>query len=95
MDANNARIIEGYLQGVWVNWLVKSGLSQGKKGTLPVAMEERIWFNSEVRSRNFLVPGLIAVIMTLIGTLLTAMVVAPGMGARHHGGSHGHAGPGR
>ena len=39
-------------------------------------MEQRFWFNAEVRSRNFLVPGLIAVIMTLIGALLTAMVVA-------------------
>jgi ABC-2 type transport system permease protein len=39
-------------------------------------MEQRIWFNPEVRSRDFLVPGLIAVIMTLIGALLTAMVVA-------------------
>ena len=39
-------------------------------------MEQRIWFNPQVRSRDFLVPGLIAVIMTLIGALLTAMVVA-------------------
>ena len=39
-------------------------------------MEQRVWFNSELRSRNFLVPGLIAVIMTLIGALLTAMVMA-------------------
>jgi ABC-2 type transport system permease protein len=35
-----------------------------------------VWFNSELRSRNFLVPGLIAIIMTLIGALLTAMVMA-------------------
>ncbi|MEJ2687806.1 MAG: ABC transporter permease subunit, partial [Gammaproteobacteria bacterium] len=35
-----------------------------------------VWFNSQLRSRNFLVPGLIAVIMTLIGALLTALVVA-------------------
>ena len=77
VDANNARVIEGYLQGVWANWLEKYALSpQGKKLTVPVVMEERIWFNPEVRSRNFLVPGLIAVIMTLIGALLTAMVVA-------------------
>ena len=39
-------------------------------------MEQRIWFNPAVQSRFFLVPGLIAVIMTLIGTLLTALVVA-------------------
>jgi ABC-2 type transport system permease protein len=39
-------------------------------------MEQRVWFNSELRSRNFLVPGLVALIMTLIGALLTAMVMA-------------------
>ena len=38
--------------------------------------EPRIWFNPEVNSRNFLVPGAVAIIMTLIGTLLTALVVA-------------------
>jgi ABC-2 type transport system permease protein len=35
-----------------------------------------VWFNSALRSRNYLVPGLIVVIMTLIGALLTAMVMA-------------------
>ncbi|MGD8576252.1 MAG: ABC transporter permease subunit, partial [Thiohalophilus sp.] len=39
-------------------------------------LEPRIWFNPAVRSRNFLVPGLIAVIMTLTGAMLTSMVVA-------------------
>ena len=76
VDANNARVIEGYLQGIWAKWLEQYALSQGNALTIPVAIEERIWFNPEVRSRNFLVPGLIAVIMTLIGALLTAMVVA-------------------
>lgn len=76
VDANNARLIEGYVQGVWANWLQQFAVSRGKSLDLPVAMEQRIWFNPEVRSRNFLVPGLIAVIMTLIGALLTAMVVA-------------------
>jgi ABC-2 type transport system permease protein len=39
-------------------------------------MEHRIWFNPAVISRQYLVPGLIAIIMTLIGSLLTSMVVA-------------------
>ena len=76
VDANDARIIEGYLQGIWANWLEQFARSSGKQLDMPVVMQERIWFNPEVRSRNFLVPGLIAVIMTLIGALLTAMVVA-------------------
>jgi ABC-2 type transport system permease protein len=76
VDANNARIIEGYLQGVWITWLEQYAASLGQPQKIPVSLEQRVWYNPEVRSRNFLVPGLIAIIMTLIGALLTAMVVA-------------------
>ncbi|HHH44772.1 MAG TPA: ABC transporter permease [Gammaproteobacteria bacterium] len=76
VDANQARITEGYIQGVWQTWLVDFARSQGVELQVPVVLEPRIWFNAAVRSRNFLVPGLIAVIMTLIGAMLTSMVVA-------------------
>ena len=65
VDANTARLVEGYVRGAWQAWLEQ-----------PVAIEQRIWFNPEVNSRYFLVPGLVAIIMTLIGALLTAVVVA-------------------
>jgi ABC-2 type transport system permease protein len=76
VDANTGHIIEGYIGGVWSKWLEHRALQQGIKLEVPIQMEQRIWFNSELRSRNFLVPGLIAVIMTLIGALLTAMVMS-------------------
>ena len=76
VDANQARITEGYIQGVWQSWLLSHARSQGVELSLPVVLEPRIWFNAAVRSRDFLVPGLIAVIMTLIGAMLTSMVVA-------------------
>jgi len=76
VDANQARITEGYIQGVWQDWLGSYARSQGVELAQPVALEPRIWFNAAVRSRDFLVPGLIAVIMTLIGAMLTSMVVA-------------------
>ena len=76
VNANNANLIEGYAQGVWTNWLQHYAEARGQDLAIPVQIEQRIWFNSELRSRNFLVPGLIVVIMTLIGALLTAMVMA-------------------
>ena len=76
VDANNARLISGYIDGVWSNWLEDEASAGGTSLKLPLRIEQRVWFNSELRSRNFLVPGLIAVIMTLIGALLTAMVMA-------------------
>jgi ABC-2 type transport system permease protein len=76
VDANQARITEGYIQGVWQSWLISYAREQGVELNQPVVLEPRIWFNAAVRSRNFLVPGLIAVIMTLIGAMLTSMVFA-------------------
>ena len=76
VDANQARIVEGYITGVWMKWLVSYARSHGLALKVPIRVKHRIWFNSAVRSRNFLVPGLIAVIMTLIGGMLTSMVVA-------------------
>ena len=76
VDANSARIISGYVQGVWGKWLEQVALQRGQSLSMPVEMVTRVWFNSELRSRNFLVPGLIAIIMTLIGALLTAMVMS-------------------
>lgn len=76
VDANQARITEGYIEGVWQSWLLSYAQAKGVELTMPVSLEPRIWFNAAVRSRNFLVPGLMAVIMTLIGAMLTSMVVA-------------------
>jgi ABC-2 type transport system permease protein len=76
VDANTGRIISGYMQGVWGQWLQQVTQARGERLDLPVDLQPRIWFNSELRSRNFLVPGLIAIIMTLIGAMLTALVMA-------------------
>jgi ABC-2 type transport system permease protein len=76
VNANTARLIEGYVQGAWSGWLRQRAEAQGVELRVPVAVEQRVWFNSALRSRNYLVPGLIVVIMTLIGALLTAMVMA-------------------
>ncbi len=76
VDANTARLVLGYAEGAWGNWLAGQAAQRGQTLSTPVAMESRIWFNSELRSRNYLVPGLVAIIMTLIGALLTALVMA-------------------
>ncbi len=76
VDANQARIIENYLNGAWIAWLEQRAVIQGMRLSAPVAAEARVWFNPAMRSRDYLVPGLIAIIMTLIGALLTALVVA-------------------
>jgi ABC-2 type transport system permease protein len=79
---NTASFVSGYADGVLATWLEnRAGTRSGGArpgGTRPprVVLEPRVWFNPEVESRKFLVPGSIAIIMTTIGTLLTALVVA-------------------
>jgi len=75
-DANNARMISGYIQETTTGWLEHWARAKGTDLADLVHVQPRVWFNAELRSRNFLVPGLIAVIMTLIGALLTALVMA-------------------
>ncbi len=74
VDANTARIVQGYVRGVFTLWLARQAPPGGFAGLL--RPEPRIWFNEEVDSRHFLIPGLVAIVMTLIGALLTALVVA-------------------
>jgi len=64
------------VQGAWSGWLRQRSEAQGQELRIPVEVEHRVWFNSALRSRNYLVPGLVVVIMTLIGALLTALVMA-------------------
>ncbi|MCG6887079.1 MAG: ABC transporter permease [Proteobacteria bacterium] len=76
VDSNQANITRGYIQGTWLAWLSHYTEAHGRPLPMPVTLEQRVWFNAALSSRYFLVPGLIAIIMTLIGSLLTAMVVA-------------------
>ncbi len=76
VDSNQANITRGYIQGTWLAWLEHFAATQGRPLSLPVELEQRVWFNAALSSRYFLVPGLIAIIMTIIGSLLTAMVMA-------------------
>lgn len=85
-DANRARIIQGYVQGAIQTWNARQA-AEGKVmrsadgQTRPMAggsvvVQMRLWFNDANESHYFLVPGLIVLVMTLIGALLTAMVMA-------------------
>jgi ABC-2 type transport system permease protein len=76
INANNARLIENYVQESWSLWTASQARLSGISNPVPIGVEPRVWFNPAVSSRDYLVPGLIAVIMTLTGALLTALVIA-------------------
>jgi ABC-2 type transport system permease protein len=79
-NANTANLIIGYAQSIAAaynrNLLAERLQEHGLTYALaPLTSEPRLWFNEDMESRNFIVPGLIAIIMTIVGALLTALCV--------------------
>lgn len=75
-EPNTANFVRNYVQGLWANWLSQWARDQGRPLSEPTRLVPRMWYNEELASRHFLVPGTIGTVLTLIGTLLTALVVA-------------------
>ena len=80
-DSNTAGIVLGYTQAITTGYNQQLALAQVRRltGTAPVApldLRTRVWFNADLASRNFIVPGIMAVIMGLIAALLTSLTIA-------------------
>ncbi len=80
-DPNFAGIVRSYLtaiseqynQKLLINFLNRQGLA---KINPPVDGRIRVWFNEDLESRNFIIPGIIAIIIMIVGALLTSLVIA-------------------
>jgi ABC-2 type transport system permease protein len=79
MDANAATTIIGYAQAVTQQYsqkIILQNLSKiGRKSFIPISYEARIWYNPEMKSAKFLVPGLIAFILAITGVIATALSI--------------------
>lgn len=75
-EPNTANFVANYVKGAWQHWQQLLITERGLEHDIPIQTVPRFWFNEEIKSRLFLVPGSIAVILTIIGTLLTALVIA-------------------
>lgn len=75
-EPNTANFVKNYVTGAWETWLKLEGITSKLPGLSLISVQPRYWYNEELVSHNYLVPGVIAVVMTLVGTLLTALVVA-------------------
>jgi ABC-2 type transport system permease protein len=80
-DSNTAGIILGYAQAITTGFNQQLALDQVRRsvgGTPAPALDlrTRVWFNPDLESRNFIVPGIMAVIMGLIAALLTSLTIA-------------------
>lgn len=65
--------VEGYNQKNMKEFLNRMGRDRIE---LPIDGRIRIWFNEDLESRNFIIPGIIAIILVIVGALLTSLVIA-------------------
>jgi ABC-2 type transport system permease protein len=80
-DPTFGNIIRGYItafteqynQKLLISFLNRQGQEQIKT---PVDGRIRIWFNEDLESRNFIIPGIIAIIIMIVGALLTSLIIA-------------------
>ncbi|MGH9788882.1 MAG: ABC transporter permease [Candidatus Acidiferrales bacterium] len=80
-DDNGANIVMGYAeavvagfaQDVQMEWLGRQGQPRGRA---PIAVEARTWFNEELESKDFIIPGIVALVMAVIGAFLTSLTIA-------------------
>ena len=80
-DPNFASLTRGYITGFFAEinrqrleaFLVRQGFEDVKT---PIEGRIRVWFNEDLESRNFIVPGIIAVIIMIAGAILTSLVIA-------------------
>ena len=76
-DSTTAGISLNYIQGIMNKHNLSLQRAEVRQGTgLPLDLAIRVWFNPEMESRNFIVPGLIAVILMIIAALLTSLTLA-------------------
>lgn len=77
-DANTTQSVVGYASLIIAEYNSASIAHQsgGRLSLNPVTLETRFWFNPDLDSQNFLVPGLISLIMTILGSLLISLTIA-------------------
>jgi len=82
MDSNTANISQGYIKAILLQYNLKMMTTRFKTAAAsmgfkfpPVNLALRIWYNPELKSNNFIIPGIIVIIMMMLGALLTALSI--------------------
>ena len=81
-DDNTANIALGYAQSVVgafagdvrLDWARRTGMTDVPLA--PAVVQSRVWFNEDLESRNFIIPGVVAMVLALVGAQLTSLTIA-------------------
>ncbi len=80
-DSNTAAIVLGYTQAITLQYdqaisIERVGRQDIRMPPAPVDLRPRVWFNADLESKNFIIPGIGAVILGLIAALITSLTIA-------------------
>lgn len=75
-EPNTAQLTVNVLQGIIASWSEETASKTGAKIESKLNLLSRIWYNPQAESRQSIVPGCLAIIMALIGVILTSLVMA-------------------
>ena len=80
-DSNTVSIASGYFSGIVNSFNINRQIARFRRAGLqltarPLDPRIRVWFNPELKSKNFIIPGLTAVIMMVICALMTALTIS-------------------
>lgn len=76
-EPNTANFVQGYMEGIWQIWQQQRAEDRGEKFEPLIDAQLRYWFKLRaISQRFFIIPGAITIIMTVIGAILTSLVVA-------------------
>lgn len=80
-DDNTASLATAYARAVVEGFGTDVQLEFAQRGgfaalPLPLAEQSRVWFNESLESRNFIIPGVVALVLALVGAQLTSLTIA-------------------
>ena len=75
-EPNTANFVQNYVLAAVKIWGEERRMETAGGSPSSIGLQTRVWFNPSLESKNYLVPGSIAIVLTMIATLLTALVVA-------------------
>jgi ABC-2 type transport system permease protein len=80
-DSTSATVALGYVNNILFEFNSKNKVNEMNRYglsflSMPIDVRTRIWYNSELKSRNYIVPGIIVIIMAIISALITSLTIS-------------------
>ncbi len=80
-DSTSATVAIGYIKAIIANYNIEAKIKELNRAglssfDLPLDIRNRIWYNPELQSKNFIIPGLIVVILSIISALIASLTIS-------------------